>query len=113
MDPASILSLVLAAGKVVEVCASTGLKLKLLRDNYKDAPSILLSIEGQCDTLQVAVNRIKTWADLGHPLADETSSQSLNRCLQRCHLPITAVERKISQISSGVVGPTPRWERSS
>jgi hypothetical protein len=111
MDIVSLISLVLAAGKVTDVCLSTGLKLRRMRNNYKDAPAILAPIEGECDTVQTAIERIKLWAKTNDSPLDEASSNSLTRWLDHCHVSVLAMERKVNQIASGVEGQAPRWEK--
>ncbi|KAL6708382.1 hypothetical protein ACN47E_002645 [Coniothyrium glycines] len=101
MDPASILSIVSAAGSLAFKCASIVQTLHSLTERYKQAELVIVSVIQDCRTIELAWSRIEIWASIDmEMLHDEELAARLQHSIYTGQLTMTALEKDLANLAN-------------
>ena len=109
MDPVSIVTLIGTATKIVETCGSATLNIRKIRQQWKDAPSTLQSIESECETLRVTTKLMELWLHSYQRVDDDAFLEALYASLQYCSQALQGLELSTARLSKS--GGSLRWRR--
>lgn len=101
MDPVSVVSLVAACASLAKTCAGIAKTLHSLVETYKFAELAILSITEECETVQLAWDRIEQWAKSNLHQIDrpEQIIERLQRSVYCGQLVMSALETEIAKIT--------------